>query len=301
MDWSAGTAGYAERSLAPASSDRFSFNEDGARRIMTFGYAQPFSFRLGAQSQLTVAGVRHGVTEITLSDGRRIRAMLHVTGINPSTKQPGTFDILYDIVTEVVNRPDVTILDVHETLQWDAANGEFAEPGDSKAGQAPVPRMTVRAKKKRARRRDLQQDAYQPAGNGTNGHAIWLSLAARGAFLTYQAARISISCGAGPTASPTSSSNRSNSNSLIGVLRGLTGTVSKGFCLRVELIAKIVSIEPRNPPWLAIPSDHPSNLLVRNERHCETTHTHSPIPQFFSRRLQVWRSENGQSEARRWP
>ena len=84
---------------------------------MTFGYAQPFSFRLGARSQLTVAGVRHGVTEITLSDGRRIRAMLHVTGISPSTKQPGSFDISYDIVTEVVNRPEATILDVHETLQ----------------------------------------------------------------------------------------------------------------------------------------------------------------------------------------
>ena len=82
---------------------------------MTFGYAQPFSFRV--QPQLTVVGVRHGVTEITLSDGRRIRAMLHVVGIGPSTKQPGTFDIAYDIVTEVVNRPDVTILDVHETPQ----------------------------------------------------------------------------------------------------------------------------------------------------------------------------------------
>jgi hypothetical protein len=112
-----GRPGNAERSLPLPSSDRFSFNGDGARRIMTFGYAQPFSFRLDAQSQLTVAGVRHGVTEITLSDGRRIRAMLHVTGINPSTKQPGTFDISYDVVTEVVNRPDVTILDVHETLQ----------------------------------------------------------------------------------------------------------------------------------------------------------------------------------------
>ena len=84
---------------------------------MTFGYAQPFSFRLGAEPQLTVVGVRHGVTEITLSDGRRIRAMLYVKGVAPDAKRSGTFDISYDIVTEVVNRPDVTILDVHETVQ----------------------------------------------------------------------------------------------------------------------------------------------------------------------------------------
>lgn len=84
---------------------------------MTFGYAQPFSFKIDDQSRLSVVGVRHGVTEITLSDGRRVRAMLHVKGVSPSAKQPGAFDISYDIVTEVVNRPDITILDVHETVQ----------------------------------------------------------------------------------------------------------------------------------------------------------------------------------------
>jgi hypothetical protein len=90
---------------------------DGARRIMTFGYAQPFSFTLGARPELRVAGVRHGVTEITLNDGRLVRATLHVKGVTVSAKNPGTFDISYDVVTEVVNRPDITILDVHETLQ----------------------------------------------------------------------------------------------------------------------------------------------------------------------------------------
>jgi hypothetical protein len=39
------------------------------------------------------------------------------------------------------------------------------------------------------------------------------------------------------------------------MLRGLTGTVSKCFCLQVELIAKIVSTEPRNPLWLLIPPE----------------------------------------------
>ncbi len=84
---------------------------------MTFGYAQPFTFKIGPRPELTVAGVRHGVTEITLSDGRVVRATLHVNGVSPSTKNPGAFDIAYHVVAEVVNRPDVPILDVHETLQ----------------------------------------------------------------------------------------------------------------------------------------------------------------------------------------
>lgn len=85
--------------------------------MRTFGYVQPFSFKLGAQPELTVAGVRHGVTEITLSDGRLIRATLHIRGISAHPTQPGAFDISYGVVTEVVNRPDAVILDVHETLQ----------------------------------------------------------------------------------------------------------------------------------------------------------------------------------------
>jgi hypothetical protein len=84
---------------------------------MTFGYAQPFSFKIGARPQLTVAGVRHGVTEITLSDGRVVRATLHVKGVAPNPTKPGAFDISYNVVAEIVNPPGATILDVHGTLQ----------------------------------------------------------------------------------------------------------------------------------------------------------------------------------------
>jgi hypothetical protein len=90
---------------------------DGGRRVMMFGYAEPFSFKIGAQPQLTVTSVQHGVTEIALSDGRLVRAMLHVNGVRPSAKQPGTFDISFEIVTEVVNRPNAVVLDAHKTLQ----------------------------------------------------------------------------------------------------------------------------------------------------------------------------------------
>jgi hypothetical protein len=45
--------------------------------MTTFGYAQPFSFQVGMPPSVKVTGVRHGVTEITLSDGRVVRATLH--------------------------------------------------------------------------------------------------------------------------------------------------------------------------------------------------------------------------------
>jgi hypothetical protein len=90
---------------------------DGAHDVMTFGYAQPFSFKINPPAPLTVAGVRHGVTEITLSDGRVVRATLHVKSVNPNPKKPGTLDISYNVVAEIVKPSEATVLGVHETLQ----------------------------------------------------------------------------------------------------------------------------------------------------------------------------------------
>jgi hypothetical protein len=54
---------------------------------MAFGYIRPFSFKIGAQqAAVQVAAVRHGVTEITLSDGRLVRATLHVRDVKPNLK-----------------------------------------------------------------------------------------------------------------------------------------------------------------------------------------------------------------------
>ena len=88
-----------------------------ARCVMNFGYAQPFSFKLGMQPEPKVAGVRHGVTEITLSDGRLVRATLHVRAVKLNPKTPGALDISYNVITEVMPVPDTPILDVHETIQ----------------------------------------------------------------------------------------------------------------------------------------------------------------------------------------
>jgi len=89
---------------------------------MNFGYAQPFSFKLGARPELKaadfkVANIRHGVTEITLSDGRLVRATLHVKAVKPNPKNPAALDISYNVITEVVAVPDTPVLAVHETVQ----------------------------------------------------------------------------------------------------------------------------------------------------------------------------------------
>jgi hypothetical protein len=84
---------------------------------MTVGYAQPFSFKIGAPPAIKVAGIRHGVTEITLSDGRLVRATLHIKDVKPSAQKPGSVDISYNVVAEVMAVPSVPILDVHETVQ----------------------------------------------------------------------------------------------------------------------------------------------------------------------------------------
>jgi hypothetical protein len=83
---------------------------------MTFGYAQPFTFKLG-EPPAQIKAVRQGVTEIHLSDGRVIRASLQIKGIGPSGQKPGSLDISYSVVTEIVKSPDVPVHAVHETVQ----------------------------------------------------------------------------------------------------------------------------------------------------------------------------------------
>jgi hypothetical protein len=84
---------------------------------MQLGYAQPFSFRIGPRPETRVSSVRHGVTEITLGDGRLVRATLHVKSVKEDPRKPGAIDISYNVVTEVMAKPDSPILDVHETVQ----------------------------------------------------------------------------------------------------------------------------------------------------------------------------------------
>jgi hypothetical protein len=84
---------------------------------MTFGYAQPFSFRIGSRPAPTVSSIRHGVTEITLSDGRLVRATLHVKAVRIDPNKPGTVDVSYNVIADIMPVPETPIHDVHETFQ----------------------------------------------------------------------------------------------------------------------------------------------------------------------------------------
>ena len=84
---------------------------------MKFEYAQPFSFKIGHRPQPVVSRIRHGVTEIALSDGRVVRATLHVNAVKADPNKPGSVDVTYKVIAEIVTTPDMPILDAHETLQ----------------------------------------------------------------------------------------------------------------------------------------------------------------------------------------
>jgi len=84
---------------------------------MKFEYAQPFSFKIGHRPETVVSRIRHGVTEITLSDGRLVRATLHVKSVRTDPNKPGSVDVSYNVVAEIMRTPDMPILDVHETIQ----------------------------------------------------------------------------------------------------------------------------------------------------------------------------------------
>jgi hypothetical protein len=88
-----------------------------SRIQMTFGYVRPFSFMIAPPPAIRVASVRHGVTEITLSDGRLVRATLHVKDVKFNAQNPGGVDISYNVVAEVMAIPSGPIQEVHETIQ----------------------------------------------------------------------------------------------------------------------------------------------------------------------------------------
>jgi hypothetical protein len=84
---------------------------------MHLGYVRPFSFQIGARPETKVSSIRHGVTEITLSDGRLVRATLHIKSVKADSRKPGAIDVSYNVITEVMATPDVPICNVHETIQ----------------------------------------------------------------------------------------------------------------------------------------------------------------------------------------
>jgi hypothetical protein len=84
---------------------------------MQLGYLQPFSFQIGPRPETKVASVRHGVTEIALSDGRLVRATLHVKSVKSDPNNPGGVEVSYNVISEIMTAPETRIHDVHETIQ----------------------------------------------------------------------------------------------------------------------------------------------------------------------------------------
>jgi hypothetical protein len=84
---------------------------------MKLSYEKPFSFRIERRNEPAVSRVRHGVTEIALSDGRLIRATMHVRAVKIDPKNPDRVDVTYNVISEVMRAPELPIHDIHETIQ----------------------------------------------------------------------------------------------------------------------------------------------------------------------------------------
>ena len=84
---------------------------------MQFGYLKPFSFQIGARPEPKITSVRHGVTEITLNDGRLVRATLHIGSLKADPNKPSDVKISCSVVAEIMPAPESLIHDVHKTIQ----------------------------------------------------------------------------------------------------------------------------------------------------------------------------------------
>jgi hypothetical protein len=89
---------------------------------MQLGYSRPFSFQIGPRPQIrvstaTVSSVYPGVTEIALSDGRMVRATLHVKSVTIDPNKPDAMQVSYNVVAEVVAAPVMPTHDAHGTVQ----------------------------------------------------------------------------------------------------------------------------------------------------------------------------------------
>lgn len=80
---------------------------------MNFTYAHPLQISMGPKPT-SVAKVKDGVTEISLSDGRLIRISLHIDGVMEHSDK---LDVNYSAIVEVLPSPANPILDIHESVQ----------------------------------------------------------------------------------------------------------------------------------------------------------------------------------------
>lgn len=80
---------------------------------MNYTYDKPLVIHMGPK-RLSVDKVKHGVTEVSLSDGRSVRITLHIEGVRDNGSQ---LDLDYSAIVEVMPEDTGFISDVHEVVQ----------------------------------------------------------------------------------------------------------------------------------------------------------------------------------------
>lgn len=77
-------------------------------------YDHPLVYTLGPKP-VSVLRVKHGITEVWLSNGKIMRLSLHVDGVTPTADD--SLNVSYNVVVETLNEPASPIMDVHEVVQ----------------------------------------------------------------------------------------------------------------------------------------------------------------------------------------
>jgi len=80
---------------------------------MNWTYDKPLVMSSGPMP-LSIANVKHGVTTVSLSDGRIVRLTIHVEGVSATAEK---LDLNYSVISEIMVAPELPIMDPHEGLQ----------------------------------------------------------------------------------------------------------------------------------------------------------------------------------------
>jgi hypothetical protein len=86
---------------------------DLSMREKAMTYDHPLVYTIGPA--VSVLKIKHGITEIWLSNGKIMRLSLHVDGVEPTSE--GSLNVSYNVIVETLNDPASPIMDVHEVVQ----------------------------------------------------------------------------------------------------------------------------------------------------------------------------------------
>jgi hypothetical protein len=77
-------------------------------------YNHPLIYTLGPKP-VDILKVKHGVTELSLSNGKMVRLSLHVDGVD--LNQEDQLNISYNVIVETMAEPSGPVMEVHESVQ----------------------------------------------------------------------------------------------------------------------------------------------------------------------------------------